>query len=129
MTPLTKPISRRGCTPCYGRTLAAWHDRLRDTARHQDLLDQVATSEYERREVRRILGGPLTERDLDAHAEWKASPAGTCPRTHQPCVTPQACELAEPGARQTLRGRDAWRAVALVLACCGAAAATLAALI
>ena len=43
---------------------------------HNDLLSQVAESNYERDEVRRILTG-LTERELDesnAHHSWPAIP-------------------------------------------------------
>ena len=107
---------------------AAGHDRLRDTARHQDLLDQVAASEYERREVRRILGAPLTEAELDAHVQWKASPHGTCPRTHQPCPTPQACELPDP-ERERPHRRDFWRVALLVVGTWVAVGLTLLALV
>ena len=86
---------------------AAGHDRLRDTARHQDLLDQVAASEYERREVRRILGAPLTEAELDAHLEWKAAPTAPTPRS-------QACELPDP-EREPPHRRDFWRVALLVV--------------
>ena len=39
----------------------------RDASIHADLLAQVASSEYEAREVRRILGAPLTGAELTRH--------------------------------------------------------------
>lgn len=78
---------------------------------HCDLLAQVATSEEEDREVRRILSAPLTVADLDAQERYKRAPfpIGATNHAHRHsrpacsrcesglahCVTPAACELAE----------------------------------
>ena len=93
---------------------AAGHDRLRDTARHQELLDQVAASEYERREVRRILGAPLTEAELDAHVDWKAAPPAPANEPVAPAPRSQACELPDP-VRERPHRRDFWRVALLVV--------------
>lgn len=51
---------------------------------HTDLLDQVAASEEEAREVRRILG-PAT---------WPGC-CGACGQGRKPCPTPQACQICD----------------------------------
>ena len=61
------------------------------------LLDQVATSEQERADVRRILGaGKLTEADLDRHQAERlpACRADACAQGRLPCPCPDACHVA-----------------------------------
>lgn len=107
-------------------TTMANRERMRDRARHIDLLDQVADSTEERDEVRRILSQPLSEAELDAQIAWKRAPlaVGRCTHAQGTCPTPQACELPEP-EWPTLRARSLWRVVVLVLASWAAVAATL----
>jgi len=96
---------------------------------HQDLLDQVADSREEAANVRRILSG-LTEADLDAQQSWKRAPfaVGAANHAHRhsrpacsrcesgmaQCVTPTACECAEP-TRQKPHAGDLLRIAALFL--------------
>lgn len=98
---------------------------MNDRTAHMDLLRQVAESEDEERNVRRILGAKLTDADLDAHAKWKAAPWPIAPANHahrhsrpacsrcesglEQCVTPEACERAEAAARKLPRGDAAQR--------------------
>lgn len=91
---------------------SAYHD-------HHDLLTQVADSREEAANVRRILHG-LTEADLDAQERYKRAPFAVGAATHAhrysracsrcesgmgQCVTPEACERAEP-ARESPSARD-----------------------
>lgn len=85
-------------------------DRLGYRA-HDDLLDQVAASDLERADVRRVLGAPLTEQDLDALQKWRAAPfaagrnthahrysackSGPCQGGTKLCPSPEACQCAE----------------------------------
>ena len=91
-------------TTMYRRELA------RDRHAHMDLLSQVADSADERDNVRRILGRPLTEADLDAAQRWREQP---CSARRCACPVPQACELAE---RTAPSGAALLRIVALALA-------------
>ena len=69
---------------------------------HHDLLAQVATSEEEAREVRRILGAE-TQRELRNlrafHREPKAETwprcCGACGQGRKLCPTPQACQICD----------------------------------
>lgn len=99
---------------------------------HADLLAQVAESEAEDREVRRILGAQLTDAELTrinaeqlerveiAVAAYKRSPwpyapanhahrysgcSGPCEGGKRPCTTPEACERADE-ARPAPRAGD-----------------------
>ena len=97
----------------------AHRERLRDRARHIDLLDQVADTRVEAAHVRRVLGPelqrkldalpPLTEADLDAHQAWLQAPfpttannhahrysackSGPCQQGRKLCPSPQACQI------------------------------------
>lgn len=105
-------------------------DRLNNYRTHADLLRQVADSEAEEREVRRVLGAPLTEADLDANNAPKlAWPncCGACGQGRRLCITPQACQVsAEPDPpRPPLRRGDGLIAAALVVASWAAVAGVL----
>lgn len=70
---------------------------------HTDLLEQVASSEHEAAEVRRILGAELqrklTESDLDRRIAEKAATwphcSGACAQGRKLCPTPQACQICD----------------------------------
>ena len=69
---------------------------------HGDLLDQVAASEEEAREVRRILGPDLQRelahlRDFDRSPKPESWPrcCGACGQGRAPCPTPQACQICD----------------------------------
>lgn len=71
---------------------------------HQDLLAQVATSEEEEREVRRVLGD---------HAHRHSRPAcSRCESGLTRCVTPAACERADDPRPPPERG-DLYRVLAM----------------
>ena len=117
------------------------------TERHAriDLLDQVADSEAERLEVRRILGelaaqddaALLAEHELDTHIRhvraaaypirYRACANGPCAQGRKLCPTPQACQVsAEPDPpRPPLRRGDGLIAAALVVASWAAVAGVL----
>lgn len=90
---------------------SAYHD-------HHDLLTQVADSREEAANVRRILHG-LTEADLDAQERYRRAPFAIGAATHAhrfsracsrcesgmaQCVTPAACECAEPARHKPKHG-------------------------
>ena len=79
---------------------------------HTDLLDQVAASEEEAREVRRILG-PAT---------WPGC-CGACGQGRKPCPTPQACQVSEAEHDSTAM---LWIAAGLMLTWAVLAAASIA---
>lgn len=107
---------------------------------HADLLSQVADSEAEAAEVRRVLSRRVTDAELTRRnaerleevenavaaykrAPWPIAPANHAHR-HSPgcsrcegggvkCATPDACEVPE---RPAPRAGDLWRVVGLVLA-------------
>lgn len=66
-------------------------------ADHSDLLDQVAASEEEAREVRRILTS-VAIRAIDAQITGKArawpSCCGECSQGRRLCPTPEACQVS-----------------------------------
>jgi hypothetical protein len=109
------------------------------TERHArlDLLDQVDDSTKERDEVRRILGAPLAEHELDTHEchkraavypiRYRACANGPCAQGRKLCPTPQACQVsAEPDPpRPPLRRGDGLIAAALVVASWAAVAGVL----
>lgn len=112
---------------------------------HQDLLAQVAGSEEEEREVRRILSEPLKlrESDLDAHERWKRAPfavgrathahrysacaSGPCAGGTKLCPSPAACQISDDAdaPRPPRRLGDVFAVVALLLASWAAVAFTL----
>lgn len=99
---------------------------------HSDLLAQVADSEHEAREVRRILGAEqrkLTESDLDRRIADKADTwpccCGACEQGRRVCPTPDACQLATYEPRPPMQAGDLLIVVALVLLSWAAIAATL----
>ncbi len=118
---------------------------------HADLLAQVATSEAEEREVRRILA-PLTDAELSARntarlgevesavaayqrAPWPIAPAtdahrystcsGPCERGTKPCPTPAARERAVDEPRPPRKTGDTLLVIALLLASLAAVELTL----
>lgn len=122
---------------------------------HADLLAQVATSEAEEREVRRILA-PLTDAELSARntarlgdvesaiaaykrAPWPYAPANHAHRHSRPacsrcesgaaqCLTPEACERADD-PRPAPRAGGRARVWALFLSPWGVGAAIVFALV
>lgn len=105
-------------------------DRLNNYRTHADLLRQVADSEAEEREVRRVLGAPLTEADLDANNAPKlAWPncCGACGQGRRLCSTPQACQIsaeADP-PRAPMQAGDLFILAGLMLVSWAALAFTL----
>lgn len=96
-------------------------DRLTHNV-HQDLLAQVASSEHEAREVRRILGA-LTEEDLDAAQRWRDAPAyphcisGPCNQGRKLCPCPAACQRGTPDyGKRMFTGATALAAFLFVVA-------------
>lgn len=97
---------------------------------HADLLDQVAASGLERADVRRVLGAPLTEQDLDALQKWRAAPlaagrnthahrysacrSGPCDQGRKRCPAPEACECADE-PRPPKEPGDATRIIGLII--------------
>ena len=100
---------------------------------HQDLLRQVATSEEEAREVRRILG-PDLQRELrnlrDFHRDQKPEswPAccGACGQGRKLCQTPQACQICDDYTERD-GAAIVWIAAGLLLTWAVIAAAAIAA--
>ena len=103
-------------------------------ATHADLLAQVADSAEEDAHVRRVLGGRVSEAELDEYERWRRAPVavgatnhahrystchGPCEQGRNPCPSPDACECAE---RPAPSSGDFWRVLALVLASWGAVA-------
>lgn len=110
-------------------------DARTDRHAHLDLLDQVADSEAERLEVRRILSELaaqdddatlLAEHELDTHIRHvraavypirhRACANGPCAQGRKLCPTPQACQVsAEPDApRPPLKRGDGPRVLAML---------------
>jgi hypothetical protein len=100
---------------------------MNDRSIHLSLLDQVANSEHERDEARRILGEladktmlndpsvelfsdaeirsavvDMANRAIDRKLNYAAHTQSLCDRCEEgmsACITPEACRLAEPDAR------------------------------
>jgi hypothetical protein len=77
---------------------------MNDRSIHLSLLDQVANSEHERDEVRRILGEAADEAInrrvaivYSVHTEPRL--CSRCEEGLSACMTPEACRLAEPDTR------------------------------
>lgn len=128
-------------------------DARTDRHAHLDLLDQVADSEAERLEVRRILGelaaqddaALLAEHELDTHIRhvraavypirYRACANGPCAQGRKLCPTPQACQVSTEPAdgiadeadapRPPMRRGDAPRLILLGLASWAAVAGAL----
>lgn len=110
------------------------NDRSNNYSTHSDLLVQVADSAEEDAHVRRVLGGRVSEAELDEYERWRRAPIavgatnhahrhstchGPCEQGRKLCPSPDACECAE---RPAPRSGDFWRVLALVLASWGAVA-------
>lgn len=107
-------------------------------ATHADLLAQVADSAEEDAHVRRVLGGRVSEAELDEYERWRRAPvavgatnhahrystcvSGPCDQGRKLCPSPEACQRSEPDnrAERAIIGLVTFTCAALI---CGAIAA------
>ena len=87
------------------------NDRSNNYSTHSDLLVQVADSAEEDAHVRRVLGGRVSEAELDEHEQWRRAPhpvgatnhahrysrcaSGPCAGGTRPCPTAEACQCED----------------------------------